>query len=762
MQHQVSTELGPKLTTWAKEPSLLNLKQDLEQAKPFHDAAIGNINRWNDLNKVTGSAKPKTRANRSSVQPKLIRRQAEWRYSALSEPFLSHHKMFEVRPVSAEDAKAAQQNELVLNYQFRTKLDRVKFIDDYVRTDVDEGTAIVKLGWKRKIIQVDQEVPVWTYLEITSEEDAQLLQQALESRQLDPRTFDEQAPPELKAAVDYYLETETPTVARQTGTTKAKVDKIIENRPTLQVMAPGNVYIDPSCEGDIDKAMFAVISFETNKADLLKDTARYKNLDKVDWDNLGPVNEPDHETKTPSDFTMHDKSRKKVVAYEYWGFYDINDDGTLVPIVATWIGDTLIRMEENPFPDEKIPLVVVTYLPKKRELYGETDAELLEDNQAIMGALSRGLIDLMGRSANAQQGFAKGMLDPFNRRKYDQGQDYEFNPNMNPQAGGLIEHKYPEIPASAMAMLQLQNQEAEALTGVKSFGGGLSGDAYGDVAAGVRGMLDAASKREMSILRRLAGGMEKIGSKIASMNAVFLSEEEVIRITNEEFVTVKREDLKGNFDFVVDISTAEIDDAQAKDLAFMLQTIGNNMDHGMRVLILSEIARLKRMPDLAKRLENYQPEPDPVQQKLQELAIKKAELEIAELDSKIKLNEAKAAEAEASAGQKELDTHEQATGTTHGRELERQQAQSQGNQDLQVTKAITAPPKEGQGKPDIEAAIGFNEFSKARREQADRAPPLVDNTLQRDELAREDMRFNLGSRFYEPGLDPATNPNLRI
>lgn len=93
-------------------------------------------------------------------------------------------------------------------------------------------------------------------------------------------------------------------------------------------------------------------------------------------------------------------------------------------------------------------------------------------------------------------------------------------------------------------MLNLQNQEAEALTGVKSFGGGISGEAYGDVAAGIRGVLDAASKREMAILRRLAKGMEEIGTKIAAMNAAFLSEEETVRITNDEFVTVKREDLK--------------------------------------------------------------------------------------------------------------------------------------------------------------------------------------------------------------------------
>ena len=180
-----------------------------------------------------------------------------------------------------------------------------------------------------------------------------------------------------------------------------------------------------------------------------------------------------------------DALRKRVIAYEYWGYFDIEGNGELTPFVCTWVGNTIIRMELNPFADHKLPLVVVPYMPLKRELYGETDAELLEDNQNILGAVSRGMIDLLGRSANSQQGFAKGMLDPLNKRRFEEGRDYEFNPNMPPM-NGHIQHKFPELPQSALIMLNLQNQEAESLTGVKSFGGGLSGDAYGDVASGIR------------------------------------------------------------------------------------------------------------------------------------------------------------------------------------------------------------------------------------------------------------------------------------
>lgn len=699
-----------KLTDWEKEPDVRDLKQDLENARPAHQSRMQDIQRWSDLMAVRGSAKPAKVKGRSSVQPKLIRRQAEWRYSALTEPFLGSNKLFKVEPVTFEDAEAARQNSLVLNWQFRTKLNRVNFVDNFVRATVDEGTSITRVGWKRQTIMVDQEVPVYDFFPLQTEEQLAAFQTALDQQAADPRGYEEDVPDEIKAAIELYNESGQATYAQQSGVTTVKVEKVLVNQPVVDLLDPQNVIIDPSCNGDLDKALFVIVSFETNKADLLKEPDRYKNLDAVNWEGNMPMTQPDHNTSTPDSYQLNDPLRKKVVAYEYWGFRDIHGDGELVPIVATWIGDICIRMEENPFPDGKLPFVVVPYLPVKRNLYGEPDAELLEDNQKILGAVTRGMIDLLGRSANGQQGMAKGMLDPLNRRRYDNGQDYEFNPSMSP-ANGVIEHKFPDIPQSALLMLNLQNQEAEALTGVKSFAGGMSGEAYGDVAAGIRGVLDAASKREMAILRRLAKGMTEIGNKIIAMNAVFLSEKEVIRVTNKEFITVKREDLIGNFDLETDISTAEVDNAKAQDLAFMLQTLGPNSDPGIVMMILSEIADLKRMPELANKLRNWRPQPSPEQQELQRLEIEKARKEVEKLQSEISLNNAKAQEALANKDQKNLDYVEQETGTKHARDMEKQRGQAQGNQALEITKALTKSLKEGEQRPNLEAAIGFNQLS---------------------------------------------------
>ena len=734
------------------------MKHDLDQAKPAHDSQMLKIRKWGDLLAVKGKHTPPKVKGRSSVQPKLIRRQAEWRYSALTEPLLSNDKLFSVKPSTFEDGPPARQNELVLNWQFRTKMNKVKFVDDLVRATVDEGTCILRLGWKRHTIKIKKPAPIYSYFAIQTEEQVQALQQAIEAKQADIRGFEESAPPEVVEAVNYYEETGHATIAQVTGTEMVDVDKILENRPTVEVMNPNNVVIDPSCGGDFSKAMFVCVSFETSKSDLQKESNRYKNLDRIDWANASPMVDPDHESTTPDNFQFKDEARRKVVAYEYWGYCDIDGDGKLTAIVATWIGNAIIRLEKSPFSDGKLPFVIIPYLPIKRETYGEPDAELLEDNQKILGAVTRGMIDVLGRSANGQQGFAKGMLDPLNRRRYENGQDYEFNPGMNP-VQGLIEHKYPELPQSAMLMLNLQNQDAESLTGVKSFSGGVSGEAYGDVAAGIRGMLDASAKREMAILRRIATGLGEVGLKIINMNKEFFSEEETIQVTNEKFIKVRRDELQGeNFDLKVDISTTEIDNSKAQDLGFMLQTLGPNMETDIRMMILAEIAELKRMPELANKLRNYNPQPSPEAQEMAQLELELKRKDVEKVQSEIDLNKAKALQASVISEQKNQDMVDEASGKKHERNMSLQKAQSQGNQNLEITKALTKPRKEGESNPDIEAAVGFSQLSDKLSDVGSNN----ESTLQRDLLAQSNPALSIGSSQFDPNLDPALRPGMNL
>lgn len=690
-----STSQVKPLTNWKNPPTLENLKGDLLEARPFHNDQKTKISLWLDNLYVTNGAKVNAPKGSSQIVPKLIRKQAEWRYPALSEPFLSTDDVFNVRPVTWEDREAAKQNELVLNHQFNTQIDKIHFIDEFVRAAVDEGTVIIRTGWEFEEEDVEVTVPV---VEYRVNPEMAPMHEYLEQLQAEsPSEYATNVPEELKQAHQMSLENGVPIEPVITGSKQEIQKKTVRNCPTAEVCDYQNVILDPTCLGDLKKARFAIYSFESSISQLKKD-GKYKNLDKINIEGNTVLSTPDHTSSDAGqNFKFSDKARKKFVVHEYWGYWDIDGSGLVKPFVAAWVGETLIRMEENPFPDKALPFIVVPYLPVKRSAYGEPDGALLEDNQKVVGAVTRGMIDILGKSANGQTGMRKDMLDTTNRRKFDKGQDYEFNINVDPRQGVFM-HTFPEIPNSAQFMLQLQNMEAESLTGVQSFSQGISGAALGDVAAGVRGALDAASKRELAILRRLSAGIVAVGRKFISMNAEFLSDEEVVRITNDEFVTVRRDDLPGNFDLKLSISTAEEDNNKAQELAFMLQTMGNNMDPEMSKMILSDIARLRKMPDLAKRIEEYSPQPDPLQQRKAELevALLEARLENARAQSQqysatAQLNMAKVGTEQVKQGnlqsdtdQKNLDFVEQESGVKQERDLQKQGEQARSQAQLKL------------------------------------------------------------------------------
>lgn len=686
-----------RMTDWKNEPTIADLKQNLNDAEVDHDKHRANVQRW----LKNRAAERKKVEGRSNIQPKLIRKQAEWRYSSLSDPFLSTPDIFNVYPVTSGDIRRARQNEMVLNNQFNTKIDKVKFIDDYVREAVDIGTVIVKTGWISVEEEIEQTVDIYEYLPEKTGQLAQYYMTLLQMRVENPEGYADHSTPGLDHALDLFQQTGAAMFARPVGKKKVKKVVMTKNHPSLEVCPSENIIIDPSCDGDTDKARFIGEKYKTSLSELKAD-GKYKNLDKLNIGSLpNPAQEPNFaQSPDQNSFSFNDDARKQFIMYTYWGSWDIDGDGTTKQIVASWVGDICVRMELNPFPDRRPPFVKAVYMPVRQSVYGEPDGELLKDNQDIIGAVTRGAIDLLAKSANSQTGMRKDMLDTTNKRLYKKGQDYEFNAGVDPRQG-VHQHTFPEIPRSVFDMIGMQNTEAESLTGVKQYGSGINAASLGESSSNARRALDAAARRELGILRRLAQGILAVGRKVIAMNAEFLSDEEVIRITDSQFVQVRRDDLAGNFDLRLTISTAEEDAAKAEELAFMLQTAGPNMDLEFSKMIWADIARLRKMPALAEKIEKFEPTPDP-------LAQAKAQKEIEYLDAQIAkeqalaqkhlaeaeaaggrgmrdasqadLNIAKAGEAESKgrlhasmADKTDLDYMQESDGVAHARELQKQQ-----------------------------------------------------------------------------------------
>jgi hypothetical protein len=428
---------------------------------------------------------------------------------------------------------------------------------------------------------------------------------------------------------------------------------------------------------------------------------KYKNLDYINLttlDNSDTQNTSVYNHKSQFNFDSGD-TRRKFKAYDYWGYWDINDDGILHPIVATWVGTTLIRLQKNPFPHKKIPFSFGAFIPVVGKVRGLPDGELLEENQEQIGKLTRAINDMIATQAVGQT-FIDDQFFPSRTEKdnYNEGRTVFYRHGMDPKKS--IYHKQVEpVDATTIQMINMYNQEAEALSGTKSFSSGIGSQAFGAVAQGIRSAMDAVSKREISILRRISEDLfADVGRKTIAMNQAYIDEMEIIRITNSEFITIRREDLAGEYDLVCDVSTAEKDNETAQDLAMLAQTNAAVMDPAINKMIWAKILKLKKQPDLAEQILRFEPPVDPVAEQLKQMQLQnsillneKIKKEIEEIDSRVhervsrvleneqdvgtkmanqKLMEAQAEKTQAEADELNRKFIDEATGASRDRQIE--------------------------------------------------------------------------------------------
>ena len=574
-----------------KKKILSNLKKDLKAAEIIKKQWDSQRDEW--VRESRGDPYGNEVDGKSKIVSKDIRKQLEWLIPSITDPFLSSNDVIKCNPITYEDVKAAKQNELLLNTQFCRKFPRYNFINKATRVLATEGTLVIQTGWDYEDIEVEEEVEV-----VKTDE------------------FGMQ-----------YIATEIQTVT-----------KVIKNQPTAVVCRNEDIYLDPTCMDDMDKCQFVIHRYETDLSTLKAD-GRYKNLDKVAL--AATRDDVDFVPKDETRFNFEDQARKKMVVYEYWGNYDVDEDGYAEPIVCAWVGDVMIRLEDNPYPDQKPPFIIVPFNAVPFQMYGEALAENIGDNQKVKTAITRGIIDNMARSNNAQIGIKRNALDMANRKKFLQGKNFEFNGS--PQ--DFWQGSYNQIPGSVFDMLTLQNNEIEAQTGVKSFSGGITGQSLGGSATGARLSMDATAMRRLHLVRNIAENLMKpLMRKWMAYNSEFLEEEEVVRITNDNYVPVRRDDLQGNIDIDITISTQEDNAARAQELGFLLQTLGNTVPFELTQMVLAEIVGLSRMPDLEKRLKEFTPQTDPLQEQLKQLELQKLQLELMKLQSEIRRNEARAGE----------------------------------------------------------------------------------------------------------------------
>lgn len=579
-------DFKPSLHNTSKENNVLRaLQGDYELCKSYNKKWHNLIDEWTD--EYMGRPYGNEKEGKSKIVTRDIKKHSEWLQASILDPFVSTPDIIKCSPTNIQSIKLARNAEMILNQQFCRQFNRYNFLSRALKVMDIEGTCIVKTGWE--FLEEEREVY---------------------EKQVIPM-IDEMGNPVIN-------EMDGQPVLQEIKVKVKKKVRVID-KPTAEVVRNKDIFLDPRCLGNIENMQFIIHEYETDLS-TLKSDKRFKNIDKikVDTDNEKEYKDNDYGELDGETFEFNDKPRKKIIVREYWGNYDLNDDGIAEPIVCAWVGNICIRLEENPYPDKKPPFIITPVLPIPFQLIGESNAELLGDTQKLKTAIMRGFIDNLAASNNAQIGVRQGALDAINQKRMLEGKNFMF---MSGTAGEAFwTGSFNQLPNSIFNLLQLLDAEATSLTGVNTYGTNQTTNMLGENAASSRGVLDGGNLRKLMIVKNISENLIKpLMRKWLEYDAVLLPEETIIRATannSGEFEVIRRDDLYGSIDLELTISTNEDNAAKARELAFLLQTIGPNEDAQVRKMIMIEIANLHKMHELANRLETYEPQPDPLQQEL--------------------------------------------------------------------------------------------------------------------------------------------------
>lgn len=617
-----------------------NLEELLTALKADKTSADSTKATWDDRRAVwikesNGEKYGNEVEGKASVVTRDIKKSEVWQHATIIDPFVSNTDMVRCSPISASDKPLSDQSETLLNHFFCREFDRYNFISEAFKIEQREGTVIARVGWEFQEREVEIVVPVQKM-----------------TMQLDPQT---RQPVQVPQLVGYKKEIQLKTTI---------------NRPTASNRDNRTLWLDPTQKISVGDSQFIIENFKSSKSKLLEEGI-YENLDDIEVKTSVADNGDATYADSETSFTFEDDARKELDVYEYWGNYDVNGDGIAEPIVCTWVGNTIIRLAENPYPDNKPPYILSANDPEPFSLNGRPNADLQSTDQKITTAITRSLMDTLDSSTNTQRGYPEQSLDPANERRFKARKDFKFRGDQPPQ---FWEGKYAEFGRSSLEFYQMTKQDQAELTGIKAFAGG---DGKYNSATQANMAMGAVAKKEVDVSRNFAENFViPLLRKWLSMIAEFMEPEEVERITGKPYVPYDGADPLGMIDIRIEVATAETDAAKASDISFMLQTMSASLPFDLTKILLSEQAELKKMPGLAKRIEEYQPQPNPLAQKREELEIQKLEAEIAERLSRAEenkvdvllkksqtvLNEAKSRELHGKADNTDLDFTRKASG----------------------------------------------------------------------------------------------------
>ena len=584
-----------------------DLRHDFKSAKKAKSEIDELILDWNDL--YYGNVRGRDgelqadKTGRSGIVVREIAKQIEWQKPNIVEPFVSSDFPIKVRAMKSEER--GRQLEKWANNEFTSVFDREEFINQMADVMLREGTVWIETPWNHEVEKQEESFDGLTMDQILADE----------------RDPGEITGPDEQGLFSVTYSQEVMTV----------------NNPDAIVLRNEHVFPDPGARTDKDIRFIATIEL-MSISDLRKlgtiDETRLNHLaDKItdetkEETTLGQGrNESSQDYGYDSNYQPKDNNRKHIRIVKYWGQYG-DDDGMTKPIFAMWAEkySTNLLMIDNPMPSKEIPIYRSVYSARPFSLWGNSVAFFLGDNQKVKNGITRGILDNMSLANNSQKFITKGALDYVNFKRMNNG----YRTIIVNKPDQIQDGSYNTLPASVFNTLQMFTKESEDLVGVSS-GGGNSPALSGVSKDGQQAQLTMSQQRMASLVRNLSSTLSKIVSNWISMAEVFLTDEQILALFNEdELADMNAFSGAKHAKVSVNVATEVNRNMKLQQYNMLMQqanALEGELPPGTIKDMVAEMYDLFGMHQKATELRLFEREPSPEEMMAQQLQLQNAQLE---------------------------------------------------------------------------------------------------------------------------------------
>lgn len=255
-----------------------------------------------------------------------------------------------------------------------------------------------------------------------------------------------------------------------------------------------------------------------------------------------------------------DPSMKKVYFYQMDMKIDQDDDG-----IAEWwricrVGNEIVAQDRIPYP----MIASLTPYPNGHMLFGDSYADIIGSFQELKTSMHRIVLDYIYYSTNPRAEIA---LDKWSDEfTFDDWLNNSPNSMVRVRESGAVQPILPApLQGQVLQLLEYWENQAESRIGVTRYGKGLDADSLNKTAAGVTNIMQAASERIELIARIFAEtGVKTLIHCILDLTVEYPDQARglMARLSDGKSVPISPDNVRGNFDFEVNVGVGTGDKAQ--------------------------------------------------------------------------------------------------------------------------------------------------------------------------------------------------------